>query len=229
MRDWKGERRTNATRQSTTDPDAGLMRKGNGQPAKLCYGAHALMDNRHGLRAEMTLTDATAAEHRPAQADRRDLRLAEGLWEAAQDTFRGQARVALHATLAAIAYNLPRMAKWAPPATPCSGPANVITTPQPQAPVHEVEIGIDNQQGHRQSTGVLHQAAGHAFLRLRCHPAHSSLSQKPTCDLRHHHPLATITGAPEPESRCGSRGPQRGTPRRLIALAPRQRCRMPAA
>lgn len=42
--------------------------------------------------------------------------------------FAGQARVALHATLAAIAYNLPRMAKWAPPATPCSGPANVITT-----------------------------------------------------------------------------------------------------
>jgi transposase len=66
MRDWKGERRSNATHESTTDPDAKLMRKGNGQPAKLSYGAHVLMDNRHGLCAEIELTDATEAEHRLA-------------------------------------------------------------------------------------------------------------------------------------------------------------------
>jgi transposase len=66
MRDFKGERRTNATHQSITDPEARLMRKGNGQPAKLSYGAHALMDNRHGLCTALDVTDATEAEHRVA-------------------------------------------------------------------------------------------------------------------------------------------------------------------
>jgi transposase len=66
MRNWKGERRTNATHISTTDPQAKLMRKGNGQPAKLSYGAHALMDNRHGLCTELDVTDATLPEYRVA-------------------------------------------------------------------------------------------------------------------------------------------------------------------
>src|SRR5258706_9342775 len=66
MRDWKGERRGNATHVSATDPDAKLMRKGNGQPAKLSFGAHVLMANRHGLCAELQITDATEAEHRVA-------------------------------------------------------------------------------------------------------------------------------------------------------------------
>ena len=34
--DFKGEKRSNATHASTTDPDARLYRKGNGQPAELC-------------------------------------------------------------------------------------------------------------------------------------------------------------------------------------------------
>lgn len=42
MADFRGEKRTNATHESSTDPQARLMRKGNGQPAKLSYGAHAL-------------------------------------------------------------------------------------------------------------------------------------------------------------------------------------------
>jgi transposase len=42
MRDWKGERRSNASHESSTDPQAKLMRKGNGQAAKLSYGAHVL-------------------------------------------------------------------------------------------------------------------------------------------------------------------------------------------
>jgi len=186
MRDWKGERRGNATHESTTDPDAKLMRKGNGQPAKLSYGAHVLMDNRHGLCAEIALTDATEAEHRVAdrllgQARKRrwniktigadkgycvkqfirqcrergiaphiariEHRRTPGLdgrttrhasYAASQrkrkrveeifgwlktygglrkTRFIGHARVALHTTLAAIAYNLLRMAKLTP-ATP---------------------------------------------------------------------------------------------------------------
>jgi hypothetical protein len=159
------------------------MRKGNGQPAKLSYGAHVLMDNRHGLCAELEVTDATEAEHRVAdgllgRARRRrwqvrsvgadkgycvrefiarcrqrrirphvariDGRRTPGLdarttrhagyavsqrkrkrveeifgWLKTygglrKTRFAGQARVALHATLAATAYNLLRMAKLVP-------------------------------------------------------------------------------------------------------------------
>jgi transposase len=48
-RDFHGEKRSNETHRSTTDPEARLYRKGDGQPAKLCYMGHALMENRHGL------------------------------------------------------------------------------------------------------------------------------------------------------------------------------------
>lgn len=67
MVDFKGEKRSNATHQSTTDPDAKLMRKGNGQPAKLSYGGHALMENRSGLCVDLLITDATLAEHQAAR------------------------------------------------------------------------------------------------------------------------------------------------------------------
>jgi len=62
MVDFKGEKRTNATHESSTDPQAKLMRKGNGQPAKLSYGAHALMENRNGLLIDLAITDATLFE-----------------------------------------------------------------------------------------------------------------------------------------------------------------------
>jgi len=183
MRNCKGQRRSNKTHVSATDPQAKLMRKGNGQPAKLSYGAHVLMDNRHGLCAELEVTDATEAEHRVAdrlldRARRRRWRVRtvgadkgycvrefiarcrqrrirphvariEGRRIPGLDArttrhagyavsqrkrkrveeifgwlktygglrktrFVGQARVALHATLAATAYNLLRMAKLVP-------------------------------------------------------------------------------------------------------------------
>src|SRR5262245_34062802 len=46
---FRGERRSNVTHQSTTDPDARLYKKGVGRPAQLAYGAHVLMENRSGL------------------------------------------------------------------------------------------------------------------------------------------------------------------------------------
>ena len=58
-RDFRGEKRSNATHASTTDPDARLYRKGNGQPAKLCYIGHALMENRNGLVVGGVATRAT--------------------------------------------------------------------------------------------------------------------------------------------------------------------------
>ena len=58
-KDFKDEKRSNATHASTTDPDARLYRKGGGQPAELCYIGHALMENRNGLIVGGVATRAT--------------------------------------------------------------------------------------------------------------------------------------------------------------------------
>lgn len=55
---FRGERRTNATHQSTTDPEARLAKKGPGQPAKLAYHGHVCMENRHGLVIDTIVTPA---------------------------------------------------------------------------------------------------------------------------------------------------------------------------
>ncbi len=67
MVDFKGEKRGNATHESSTDPEARLMRKGKGQPARLSYGAHVLMENRSGLCVDVLVTPSTCAEHRAAR------------------------------------------------------------------------------------------------------------------------------------------------------------------
>ena len=53
---FHGESRRNDTHQSTTDPDARLARKGPGKEAKLSYAGHVLLDNRHGLVANVCVT-----------------------------------------------------------------------------------------------------------------------------------------------------------------------------
>jgi transposase len=57
--DFHGERRSNDTHQSTTDPDTRLYRKGPGREAKLCYMGHVVMENRHGLAVRVQATTAT--------------------------------------------------------------------------------------------------------------------------------------------------------------------------
>ena len=57
--DFHGERRRNATHQSTTDPEARLARKGAGKEAKLSYAGHVEMDNRYGLVVNTRLTQAS--------------------------------------------------------------------------------------------------------------------------------------------------------------------------
>jgi hypothetical protein len=47
--DFHGQKRSNDTHQSTTDPDAKLCRKGDGRPALLSHALHAVIENRHGL------------------------------------------------------------------------------------------------------------------------------------------------------------------------------------
>lgn len=57
--DFKGEKRTNQTHQSTTDPEARLYKKAKGQAARLCFAAHALMENRNGLLRQILVGSAT--------------------------------------------------------------------------------------------------------------------------------------------------------------------------
>ena len=65
-RDFHGERRSNETHASTTDPDARLYRKARGQAAKLCYMGHLLMENRSGLVMDTETTHATGTAEREA-------------------------------------------------------------------------------------------------------------------------------------------------------------------
>jgi transposase len=62
--DFHKEKRSNATHQSTTDPDAKLARKGKGKEAKLSYSQHALMENRHGLLADLRIAEANGTAER---------------------------------------------------------------------------------------------------------------------------------------------------------------------
>jgi transposase len=62
--DFKGETRSNETHQSSTDPEARLMRKGMGKEARLSFMAHALSENRNGLLLEIDVTPATGTAER---------------------------------------------------------------------------------------------------------------------------------------------------------------------
>lgn len=64
--DFRGQKRSNATHVSRTDPQARLYRKGKGKPSQLCYMGHALMENRHGLIVEAELTQADGYAERAA-------------------------------------------------------------------------------------------------------------------------------------------------------------------
>jgi transposase len=55
---FHGEKRSNSTHESKTDPEARLARKGKGKEAKLSFAGHVLMENRHGLIADVSLSQA---------------------------------------------------------------------------------------------------------------------------------------------------------------------------
>jgi transposase len=65
-RSFHKEKRSNETHESTTDPEARLYKKGDGQPAKLCYMGHALMENRHGLAVDGGVSQASGTAERDA-------------------------------------------------------------------------------------------------------------------------------------------------------------------
>ncbi len=65
-RDFHGEKRSNETHASTTDPDARLYKKATGQAAKLCHMGHVVMENRSGLVVAASATLATGTAEREA-------------------------------------------------------------------------------------------------------------------------------------------------------------------
>ena len=63
---FHGQKRSNETHASRTDPEARLYRKGPGKEAKLCFMGHALMENRSGLIVDACLTEASGHAERVA-------------------------------------------------------------------------------------------------------------------------------------------------------------------
>jgi transposase len=64
--DFKGEKRSNDTHASTTDDQARLFKKSEGDKSRLCYMGHALMENRNGLVVDVETTQATGKAEREA-------------------------------------------------------------------------------------------------------------------------------------------------------------------
>ena len=62
--DFRGEKRSNETHASRTDPQALLARKGLGKETRLCFAGHVLMENRNGLIVDIDLTQATGRAER---------------------------------------------------------------------------------------------------------------------------------------------------------------------
>jgi len=79
--DFHGERRSNATHESKTDPEAKLFRKGAGQEARLSHSLHALMENRNGLLMGLEVAEAgNRAEREAAVSMLRRLRRRHWIW-----------------------------------------------------------------------------------------------------------------------------------------------------
>jgi len=104
--DFKGERRSNETHASTTDPDARLYRKGPGMEAKLAFLGHALMENRSGLLVDACLTRVSGHAERIAA-----LSMVETHADRPRPITHGADRVGWAFTFAAAAYNLVRLPK----------------------------------------------------------------------------------------------------------------------
>ena len=66
---WHGQKRSNDTHASTTDPEAMLYRKSNNTAANLCYAGHLLIEHRNGLIVDADLTKATGYAERDCAKD----------------------------------------------------------------------------------------------------------------------------------------------------------------
>ena len=99
--DFRGERRSRETHESTTEPEARLFRKGRGKEAKLNYMAHALMENRNGLVVDAELTEANGTAEREAALSMVERRRAQKKKHKREKDARRQSRKPRRMTLAA--------------------------------------------------------------------------------------------------------------------------------
>jgi transposase len=90
--DFRKTKRSNETHASTTDPDARLFKKGDGQESRLAYLGHAMMENRNGLVVAAEATLATGTAEREAAA-RLSERLPEGATIGADKNYDAEAFV----------------------------------------------------------------------------------------------------------------------------------------
>lgn len=67
--DFHGEKRSNETHASTTDPEALLAKKSKGKESKLCFSGHVLIENRNGLVVNACVTQATGTCEREAAVE----------------------------------------------------------------------------------------------------------------------------------------------------------------
>ena len=124
---FHGEKRCNDTHQSTTDSESVLYRKAKGKEAKLCFGGHILMENRHGLCADFAIHNPISdpepvmrcgswtstlncmAQPNPRRSVRIRATIKEPLWKAAAS---GSCRLMLRARRAC------RLPDWMPALPP---------------------------------------------------------------------------------------------------------------
>jgi transposase len=135
--DFRGEKRSNETHESKSDPEARIFRKGNGKEAKLVFMGHALMENRNGLIKDLRITTASGRAEREAAVEMIDACRSRGVtrhagYSASQQVrkrseqifgwlkviggmrktrFKGRERNQLLAYMTGTAYNLLRIAK----------------------------------------------------------------------------------------------------------------------
>jgi transposase len=74
--DFRGEKRSNETHESSTDPEARLARKSHGTTSKLSFSAHSLMENRNGLLVDLRVDLATGTAERAVALEMVDEELA---------------------------------------------------------------------------------------------------------------------------------------------------------
>jgi hypothetical protein len=67
--DFKREKRSNKTHESTSDPNTRLYKKAKGQESRLCYLRHLLIENRNGLAVNACVTKASGKAERQAAID----------------------------------------------------------------------------------------------------------------------------------------------------------------
>jgi hypothetical protein len=77
-RDFRGQKRSNASHASITDPDARLYKKADGQLSRLCFVGTALMENRIGLVVDGRLTRALGVSECLSAIDLADAHIPQG-------------------------------------------------------------------------------------------------------------------------------------------------------